>query len=154
MQIPFYNCEELAHTALIRSSIHRQLKDNREITADDLFMGIFDAMKFSDLYQPFCISIELYKNTKLEKALGEIVKEENDRYSKTKKILKAEHFHFEKQLKMQLDPLMNDQNNKLDILDLLAVATPLLSDDLKSQLKTKQSNYRKIQASVEKLIQV
>lgn len=148
---PFARFEELTAIAAGRACFIAKVRNHELATADDLFLGIYDAAREEPIRHTFCLLIGL-PDRKLAKEIRMIYKTEELYYKEHKHELKPDHYNFVEPLQSKLKPFHGLIEPDLDLLMLLDWCIDELSDEFKSLLKTRKTSYETIRSNIKNLI--
>lgn len=153
MHSPFTHLEELTAIATARACHIAKAYNHKRATADDLFLGIYDAVWEEPIRDTFCTLIGL-PDSKLEKQILKIYTIEDRYFDKYDKRLEPDHYRFVEPIESKIIPFHKKENTKLDLLMLLDRCIDDLSEELKKILKTRKTNYETIKSNIRHLIQL
>lgn len=154
MKTPFRHLEEITVVATHRACTIAKALDHPLTTAEDLLLGIIDALECEVYYDTFCLLLGL-NDKKLQKELKAIAAIEREYFhSHNKTYLQPDHYDFIEPLQSHILPYKKKENTDLDILMLLDWSIDLLSPKFQKLLSNKSTSYQTIRDNIKNLAQL
>ncbi len=128
-----------ATTSLTYANNFALKKRHKTISWDDLFFGIYNFMKTSDIFDIFCSTLHIIQINELDSYLDQ-------KYinTTTKQVIQTTHLPFQKNIYTQIKKYVNNGDQKIDIITLFHISLWHLSIWLRKYLSTHNIDLKKI----------